>query len=662
MDLRFEYEPRSRGRIKLTAFHDGKIVHVDDALRVNNGGVRYAVASKIAGKIDAPVKPILDQLEAIAMNLANRPDGSAEHEGNGRPRRASKKQRGESDGNSGEVAETRGGDDTRFQIKVTPDEHLVNDSVLNALASDSDLFHRGGILVQVIEEAIEDQSGIERPADAPKIIALSPACLRAKLSRVAYFFRESEDGDQRQVHPPNWCASAIHQRQFWPNLRELRGIVTYPVIRADGSLLTIPGYDRSTRLLYAPAGEVADVPNAPTRDQALAARDELFGLVCDFPFEAEYHRSAWLAALLTPLARELYDPPAPLFLVDANTAGAGKGLSLQVIARIVNGRPLSVMSRPHNDDEIRKQITSLVIFGDSLVLIDNVVGQLGGPSLDAALTATVWRDRVLGVSRMVELPLSIIWYATGNNVVLTSDTARRTCPIRLHSRHECPDKRDDFKIPRLEHFVRMQRPHLLAKALTIVRAWAVAGRPQANLKPWGSFESWSDTVRNMIVWLDLPDPADGRDELRSRADRDLTALRTVVAHWHKIDRDDQGLTAGEIVRRLDESPKEHPEFRDALAELCGANNSKLPNTRAIGNALRRFRGRNVAGRAIDAIQDRSGVQRWRVVQVAGSAGSAGSVCPEEKIAPGIKQRFFSQAEPTQQTLQTQQSDRKRLRL
>ena len=50
---------------------------------------------------------------------------------------------------------------------------------------------------------------------------------------------------------------------------------------------------------------------------------------------------------------------------------------------------------------------------------------------------------------MVELPLSLTWTATGNNVLLEADTSRRTLQIRLDSPEENPELRSGFQIPHL---------------------------------------------------------------------------------------------------------------------------------------------------------------------------------------------------------------------
>jgi hypothetical protein len=56
---------------------------------------------------------------------------------------------------------------------------------------------------------------------------------------------------------------------------------------------------------------------------AHTARDQLLEAVVDFPFEAEIHRAAWFASLLTPLARFAF-VVRPLYFSLIQTSG-GRG-------------------------------------------------------------------------------------------------------------------------------------------------------------------------------------------------------------------------------------------------------------------------------------------------------------------------------------------------
>src|SRR5262249_14668759 len=249
-----------------------------------------------------------------------------------------------------------------------------------------------------------------------------------------------------------------------------------------------PGYDPETGLLLEPAGPLPDVPGLPTHNDALAASGALFEVVGDFPFERPVHRAAWLAGLLTPLARFAFTGPAPLFLVDANVRGAGKGLLLDCISRIATGERFTIAAYTADEDELRKRITALALAGDRLVLFDNLEGRFGNAVLDAALTGTAWKDRLLGVNRLAEAPLYMTWFATGTNVAVAADTARRICHCRLESPEERPEERSEFQHPNLLAWVGANRGRLLAAALTILRAYCAAGRPDLGLPAWGSFE------------------------------------------------------------------------------------------------------------------------------------------------------------------------------
>src|SRR5262249_28682975 len=146
---------------------------------------------------------------------------------------------------------------------------------------------------------------------------------------------------------------------------------------------------------------------------AVAARDRLLEVIRDFPLARSIYRAAWVAALLTPLSRFAFAGPTPLFLVDANVRGAGKGLLVDTIATIITGQRATVAAYTADEDELRNRIPSLVLSGDRLILLDNLEGRFGCAVLDAALTATSWKDRLLGASRIVEAPMIATWYATG---------------------------------------------------------------------------------------------------------------------------------------------------------------------------------------------------------------------------------------------------------
>jgi 5S rRNA maturation endonuclease (ribonuclease M5) len=504
--------------------------------------------------------------------------------------------------------------DDRPKIFITTEEHDVNEQAVVALARDQSIYQRSGLLVRIVRDVSPAGNGIRRPF-APRIDALPPALLRERLAANARWMVLQETGkgfEEKPARPPAWCVAAVHARGHWPTLRHLEAVVEYPVLRPDGTILSRPGYDEDTGLLLQPSGTFPELPSHFSREDAIAAARELLEVVTDFPFERDVHRAAWLAGLLTPLARFAFIGPAPLFLVDANVRAAGKGLLLDCISRIATGERFTIATYTAEEEELRKRITSLVLSGDRMVLFDNLVGNFGNGTLDAALTGTTWKDRLLGVNRMAEGPLYMTWYATGNNVAIAADTARRICHVRLESEEERPEERKAFRRPNLLGWVGENRPRLLTAALTILRAYCAAGRPDLGLPAWGSFEGWSSLVRSAVVWVGLPDPGETRLLLQERSDVAADSMGVLLACWEQLDPDRQGLTAAEVIQLLYKQPLSsppafHSDLKAALEALLGK-----PDSRSLGNRLRSYRRRMFQGRFIDQAGTEQRAARWAV--------------------------------------------------
>jgi hypothetical protein len=527
------------------------------------------------------------------------------------------------------------------RIEVTTLEAQVNAQAVAALAADTHLYQRGGALVHVIlTSSIKAEGSLRRGAGTPQIVPLPQALLRESLAAYARFFRSTDDGPTL-VHPPGWCVQAVHARGQWPGIRHLEGVVDAPVLRPDGTVLRHPGYDAATGLLYLPGGAPPDIPDHPSPEQVREALKLLRDLVADFPFDKEVHGAAWLAFLLTPLARHAFDGPAPLTLIGANVAGSGKGLLAGVAAIIATGRDLSVSVQSGDDDEMRKSITSAVKAGDRLIVLDNVVGTLGCPALDAALTCTRWRDRQLGSNSLIDLAMDATWCATGNNVVLKGDLARRVLHVRLNSPEEHPEDRTGFRHPELKAYAREHRTELLGAALTILRGYWAAGRPDQGLSPWGSYEGWSSVVRNALVWAGVPDPAETRGEVRRTCDPEAAALPALLAGIEFLDPQGKGLTVGQILEKIGAGKGPAvAALRDALATLCPRHgNDALAGPQSVGMTLHHLLGRVVGDRWLERLPETRNGARWRVGRrdqggECGTSGTSGTTPPRSHSGAG----------------------------
>lgn len=313
--------------------------------------------------------------------------------------------------------------------------------------------------------------------------------------------------------------------------------------------------------------------------------------------------------------RRMVDGPVPLFLIDANEPGSGKGLLVDAGYLILTGRQAARTSNTTDDAEMRKRLTAIAMEADPLILLDNVAGRLGTPSLDSVLTTGRWKDRILGGNKQFDGPMTTIWVATGNNVTLQGDTPRRTCYIRLDSEVENPEDRENFRVKNLPKFVRQNRLPLLKYLLTIPLAWIAAGRPPQQLRPWGSYEGW-DPVRQCLLWLGLPDPAVTRLELREQSEGD--GLVAVYRAWEVALGLTHSYTAAQICRQITEPANQRMQrLKEALCSICELPLDKSLHAQKLGYVLRSNRNK-LRGevRLVSAGIDRhSKAQLWRLRHV-----------------------------------------------
>ena len=518
------------------------------------------------------------------------------------------------------------------KIVISTDEFLVNNQAIAAMTADPEVFCRGNFLVTVHRDAASTKL-ITRPPESPRISALQKASIRERISKNAEWFkwRKHPDGEgmvQAPAHPPDWATAAIEARGHWPGMRPLEGVIESPVLLPDGSILDQPGYDDRSGLLYEPNCGFPPIPSQITRDDASKSARDLLEVVADFPFAiirdeegdgtdagdgGMGHRAAFLAGLLTPLARYAIAGPCPLFLVDANVAASGKSKLCDIVAILATGRMAARSSYSESNEEMEKRILSIALEGDRMILLDNIAtgAALGGAALDAALTATTVKGRLLGRSQMTrEIPIYTVWYATGNNLGLKGDALRRVIPYRLESPEERPEERRDFRIKEnLLDYVRRERGRLVVAALTILRGYVLAGRPVTDLTPM-DYPDWCNTVRQAVYWALGVDPCSTRIGLIND-DPETNLIKGLFQGWSELPRGTTGLTTAEVVRILtnpDHMDKYHT-IREVLLEW--SRDGGIPSPKSIGRQLRMFKGRIVDGKTLKAVSVK-GTQSWRI--------------------------------------------------
>lgn len=315
-------------------------------------------------------------------------------------------------------------------------------------------------------------------------------------------------------------------------LPALEAVVAAPVFDREGALVMARGYHAGARLWYEPEGfTVAPVPERPSEADVVAARTLLLDdLLVDFPFAADSDRAHALGALILPFVRRMVAGCTPIHLVEAPTPGSGKGLLGDLVSLISIGRVCEPTTFTADEDEARKKITSILLKAQPVILLDNIRNGLDSAQLASALTAETWSDRILGQTRMIDLPNRATWIVTANNPHLSLEIARRCVRIRLDAKTDRPWARSGFKHSPLRDWARANRSNLVHALLTLIRAWIAAGRPSGR-RSLGSFESWAGVVGGLLDVAGVQGFLGNTEQLYEAADAEGQEWREFVTAW-----------------------------------------------------------------------------------------------------------------------------------
>ncbi|SCG63994.1 DUF3854 domain-containing protein [Micromonospora halophytica] len=387
----------------------------------------------------------------------------------------------------------------------------------------------------------------------------------------------------------------------------LTRLATAPFVRADGTVVTEPGYDPDSEVMLMPDGELAglEIPEHPSMEEVATARKLILeDWLGDFPFETQADRANALALILTPTIRGLVDV-VPLAVLDGSRMGVGKGKVVETMLWVYTGRSAPLTSMPENE-ELRKKITASFREGRQFMIFDEA-HTVEGEALAQALTASIWEDRILGVSKNGTFPNTATWVSLGNNVEVKGDITRRAYRISLKPNHDDPENRpaDSFRHPNLERWVRENRRELLAAVLTLARAWFAAGKPRMPRPAvFGSFTEWELVVGGILSHAGVPDFLVGREEWAkgSSPESDWWAGHFF---WLSETFGTEGFTVQDVVN----AARKNPERFQGPPGLLKPHDEAFPGR--LPYAYRSQKGRPEAGMVLDHIGTARGkVTRW----------------------------------------------------
>jgi hypothetical protein len=489
-----------------------------------------------------------------------------------------------------------GGDGGDLPEIITSDRQLpdLTADAIKAIEMANDpprLFRRSGAVVRLRRD--------EGPAYCEP---LSISALRGEVARAAVWKRWTGKGEKAvkvNDKPPREVVEDLLAHPGW-RLPVIDQIVESPVFLEDGRLIDQPGYHADCRLWYEPGAglEYIHVPSHPNADQVADAvnllRDEMLG---DFPFVGDADRANCLAFYLLPAVRQMIVGNTPMHVFGASKQRTGKGRLIDLWGLIWLGRTPSLTSEPHSDKEWGEKIGSALISGAGYFFVDNIKYAVKSATLAVALTTSRFSYRILGESKMVDLPVRWCWAATANNIKADSDIVRRFVRTRLDANCERPELRSGWRIPDLLGWARERRTELVAACLTIVRGWIDAGRRPGDYT-LGSYEEWARVMGGILDYIGVPGflgNLSANDEVNS-ADAEWRAF---VSLWWSSHQDSEV-----TVRELYDLAMEG----EVLSGVMGEGQSTSQRTK-LGLALGNREGQVLGGKKLVIPKDASGRSR-----------------------------------------------------
>ena len=515
-----------------------------------------------------------------------------------------------------DAAEARGESKESQPVIVLEPGHLpeIVDRAEELLVSHTEaleVFQRAGEVVRAVAlQETSRASGVQRPAGSMVLVPVTQLALSEILGRIAKWERRGEGGNHRVDCPPRISATYLSRIGQW-KLPMLRGIIFSPILRPDGSILSRRGYDAETGLFLVSDALIA-VPESPTREDALAALGNLRKPFSQFPFTGA-GESVFFSAILTAIQRRLL-PTAPLFCFTAPAARSGKSLLADCVSIIATGRPAPAAGVSSEREEVRKSVASILRQGDAIALLDNIEGVFGSPDLCRAVTQAEFSERVLGETRQLRLPTNVVWVATGNNLTLRGDLTVRALLCRIDPCMERPEERV-FLIPNLREHLAENRSQLVQDALTILRAYHLAGQPEQSATPWGGFEIWCRTIRDPLLWLGMPDPCGTRTAIAAE-DPDREAALNILNEWHRV----LGADLVNVSAVVEAAQSEQELLRALLFVASASGDDRRIDPRRLGKWCSKWRDRVLSGFVLSRCGEQRGVAKWRVSAPGKDAG------------------------------------------
>lgn len=488
---------------------------------------------------------------------------------------------------------------------ISGEIHRIADKAQQELSTPGLYYQRGGLIVTITTDPGTKETSVKNLSLPALTVALASTALWERFDgRVKEWVR---------IDPPQRVVSVLHDATDYRHLPVLNGIAHQPYLRPDGTLMQKAGYDATTGMYGIFDNKKFLIPETPTRQDAEKAFALISVLLSEFAFAQDTDRAAAFSALLAATIRPSLTV-APMYHYRAPQIGSGKSFLCQITGAFATPRHGAPTTFPQDDEECRKLLLSELLRAPAVIEFDNLTSDLiAHKSLCTALTSEFLTGRILGVSKTATVSTRTLFLSSGNNVSPVQDMVRRCITVNLDPACETPASRT-FKNPHVLTDLHRERGKYVSAALTIIRAWIVAGRPKADCKVLSGYEEWSDLCRQPLLWLGLTDPTESMFTAMND-DPDRETLGRLLESWHGC----FGSTA-KMVRDAVKITLESGNFSGSVNELREVLSDIAPDKNGInrlilGRWIKRHANRIVNGRRFVSAGGSRSASAWKIESV-----------------------------------------------
>jgi hypothetical protein len=418
------------------------------------------------------------------------------------------------------------------------------------------IFQRGGELVRLSRNllqktrangtTVDETQTVEgvavdaqyREKNALTIAVIRPPWLCTRLTRAINYGVVTDEGFKPVDVPMRLVNQIIGDSTQW-EYPQLGGTIEAPTLRADGSVLDVPGYDPASGLHFDPGSiNFPKIAPNPTKEEGVKAMKYLdVELLSSFPFQDQegyegVSKSVAMALMLTAVTRRSF-PIAPAFAADSNEPESGKTMLLKAGGALMTGREIAGRPFSASEEERRKSIGTALYEGRPMLLFDNADGTtIEGASLEMMLTMPLFEDRKLGSHEGISAPTNALTAFSCNHISV-GGTGMTT---RIYVSRVVPKKSlaerltdGDFRHADLIRWIFENRPQLIAAVLTVLRAFIVHGKDKMPSTK-SRFVEWGNLIGNALIWYGYADPVLGCEGIKAE-DPVKEAMAEVVRLW-----------------------------------------------------------------------------------------------------------------------------------